>query len=188
MPQGTAQPAAAPLPASCRAASRRPPKWSSSAGPATDQPRQGWDPVRGSFGQSSKPARPAVWQIFADIPAVAACLPRGRADPSTMLPARKREDVGEARVRSPASFVGSAAIRAGDRCGIAPVSSAAPGGDRGTGSRTQRGTWTYRSRAGGLAARHTRVILTVEYSLQGALAQFLPVGLSAQDFGRPPGR
>ena len=55
------------------------------------------------------------------------------------------------------------------------------GSDRGTGSRT-KGEVVYRLQPEG-DGRQTRVILSVEYSLQGALAQFSRAGI-AQDLGR----
>ncbi len=55
------------------------------------------------------------------------------------------------------------------------------GSDRGTGSRT-KGEVTYRLKPEG-DGRQTRVVLSVEYNLQGALAQFSRSGI-AQDLGR----
>ena len=77
-----------------------------------------------------------------------------------------------------AAFDGSAVIEREDAALRGVIRGA--GSDRGTGSRTKRGGLS--PRAGG-GWRQTRVLLVVEYSLQGALAQFSRSSL-AQDLGR----
>jgi carbon-monoxide dehydrogenase small subunit len=78
-----------------------------------------------------------------------------------------------------AAFGGSAVIERDDAALRGVIRGA--GSDRGTGSRT-KGEVTYRlePQDGG---RQTRVLLSVEYLLQGALAQFSRSGI-AQDLGR----
>ena len=78
-----------------------------------------------------------------------------------------------------ASFAGSAGIERDDAALRGVIRGA--GSDRGTGSRT-KGEVVYRLQPEG-DGRQTRVILSVEYSLQGALAQFSRSGI-AQDLAR----
>jgi aerobic carbon-monoxide dehydrogenase small subunit len=78
-----------------------------------------------------------------------------------------------------AGFAGSAVIERDDAAHRGVIRGA--GSDRGTGSRT-KGEVTYRlepERDG----QQTRVVLSVDYSLQGALAQFSRSGI-AQDLAR----
>jgi aerobic carbon-monoxide dehydrogenase small subunit len=78
-----------------------------------------------------------------------------------------------------ASFAGSAVIERDDAARVGVIRGA--GRDRGTGSRT-KGEVSYRLEPED-DSRHTRVLLSVEYSLQGALAQFARSGI-ARDLAR----
>jgi carbon-monoxide dehydrogenase small subunit len=136
--------------------------------------RKGWTRFEESFVIDQPPAR--VWAIFADVPAVAACLPGADLTDHDAHNAKGRMSVRLGPIL--AAFAGSAAIERDDAalCGIIRGA----GSDRGTGSRT-KGEVTYRLAAEGDG--QTRVSIVVEYSLQGALAQFSRSSL-AQDLGR----
>jgi carbon-monoxide dehydrogenase small subunit len=143
--------------------------------PAPDEPRRGWTRFEESF-VVRKPAA-AVWSIFADIPAVVACLPG-----ATLTEYDAQVVKGKMSVRlGPISvaFAGSAVIERDDTALRGIIRGA--GSDRGTGSRT-KGEVTY-SLEPESDGQHTRVVLAVDYSLQGALAQFSRSGI-AQDLGR----
>jgi len=77
-----------------------------------------------------------------------------------------------------AAFAGSAVIERDDAVLVGTAKGA--GGDNASRSRT-RGELTYRLTPGG--GNDTRLAITVEYDLQGPLAQFSRSGL-AQDLGR----
>jgi carbon-monoxide dehydrogenase small subunit len=137
--------------------------------------KQGWTRFEESFVILRPPAE--VWRAFADVPAVAACLPGA---------ALTEHDAGSAKGKMTvklgpitAGFAGSAAIGRDDAAMTGTIRGA--GADGGTGSRT-RGEVTYRLAPEDGGGR-TRVFVVVEYSLQGALAQFSRSGI-AQEFGR----
>ena len=136
--------------------------------------RKGWTRFEESFVIHQPPAR--VWAIFADIPAVAACLPGAELTEHDADNAKGRMSVKLGPIV--AAFAGSAAIERDDAAMRGIIRGA--GSDRGTGSRT-KGEVTYRLAAEG--GGQTRVSIVVEYSLQGALAQFSRSSL-AQDLGR----
>ena len=119
----------------------------------------------------------AIWEAFADLPAIAACLPGAELTEYDAQTAKGKMTVKLGPIW--ATFGGSAVIERDDRtlCGVIRGA----GSDRGTGSRT-KGDIVYRLAPEGPDHR-TRVSLIVEYSLQGALAQFSRSGL-AQDLGR----
>jgi aerobic carbon-monoxide dehydrogenase small subunit len=114
---------------------------------------------------------PAVWTIFADIPAVAACLDGVELTEHDASTAKGKMTVRLGPIQ--AGFSGSAVIERDDRALRGIIRGA--GSDRGTGSRT-KGEILYRL-APEAAGQQTRVFVTVEYSLQGALAQFSRSGL-----------
>ena len=118
-----------------------------------------------------------VWTIFADIPAVAACLPGAALTEYDAHAVKGKMSVKLGPIS--ASFAGSAVIERDDAALRGVIRGA--GSDRGTGSRT-KGEVTYRLEPEG-NGQQTRVLLSVEYSLQGALAQFSRSGI-AQDLGR----
>ena len=135
--------------------------------------REGWTRIDESFVIAAPPA--TVWQALADFPKVAACLPGAE-----LTEHDQRSVKGRLRVKlgpMAASFAGSATVQRDDAAmtGIAKGA----GTDSGSRSRT-RGELSYRlsPEAGG---QRTRVAVTVEYDLQGPLAQFSRSGL-ARDF------
>jgi carbon-monoxide dehydrogenase small subunit len=138
-------------------------------GPALEEARTGWMRFEESFVVARPPA--TVWAMFANIPAVAACL-----DGAELTEHDANTAKGKMRIKLgpiQAGFSGSAVIERDDRALRGIIRGA--GSDKGTGSRT-KGEIVYRltPEADG---QHTRVSVTVEYSLQGALAQFSRSGL-----------
>jgi carbon-monoxide dehydrogenase small subunit len=115
--------------------------------------------------------------VFADVPTIAACLPGAELTEHDAQTAKGKMAVKLGPIR--AAFGGSAVIERDDRTLRGVIRGA--GSDRGTGSRT-RGEVVYRLAPEGEGDR-TRISLVVEYSLQGALAQFSRSSL-AQDLGR----
>jgi aerobic carbon-monoxide dehydrogenase small subunit len=142
---------------------------------AADESRQGWTRFEETFVIGKPPA--TVWNAFADIPAIAACLPGATLAEHDVRDVKGTMSVKLGPIR--ASFAGSAVIEREDAALRGVIRGA--GRDRGTGSRT-KGEVTYRLEPEG-DGRQTRVLLSVEYSLQGALAQFSRSGI-AQDLGR----
>ena len=142
---------------------------------ADDEPRKGWTRFEESFVIVKPPA--TVWQVLADIPAVAACLPGAELTEHDARTAKGKMTVKLGPIV--AGFAGSAVIERNDQALRGVIQGA--GSDRGTGSRT-KGDVVYRltpERDG----EQTRVSVVVEYSLQGALAQFSRSSL-AQELGR----
>ncbi len=142
---------------------------------APAESRQGWTRFEEAFVIRKPPA--TVWAAFADIPAVAACLPGATVDEHDANAVKGKIAVKLGPIW--ASFAGSAVIERDDAALVGVIRGA--GRDRGTGSRT-KGEVTYRL-AGEDDGRQTRVSLSVEYSLQGALAQFARSGI-ARDLAR----
>jgi carbon-monoxide dehydrogenase small subunit len=137
--------------------------------PAVEEARTGWTRFEESFVVARSPA--TVWAIFADIPAVAACLDGAELTEHDANSAKGKMTVKLGPIQ--AGFSGSAVIERDDQALRGIIRGA--GSDRGTGSRT-KGEIVYRltPEADG---RQTRVSVTVEYSLQGPLAQFSRSGL-----------
>ncbi len=142
---------------------------------AADEPRQGWTLFEESFVILQSPS--TVWKAFEDIPAITACLPGATLTEYDAHTVKGKMSVKLGPIS--ASFAGSAGIERDDAALRGAIRGA--GSDRGTGSRT-KGEVVYRLQPEG-DGRQTRVILSVEYSLQGALAQFSRSGI-AQDLGR----
>ena len=136
--------------------------------------REGWTRFEESFVIVQRPAD--VWAIFADIPAIAECLPGAELTDYDAHSAKGRMSVKLGPIR--AAFAGSAVIERDDQ-GLRGIIRGA-GSDKGTGSRT-KGEVVYVLVPEGEG--QTRVSIIVEYSLQGALAQFSRSSL-AQDLGR----
>ncbi len=136
--------------------------------------RQGWTRFEESFVIDQPPAR--VWAVFADIPAVADCLPGAELTEHDAHSVKGRMSVKLGPIV--AAFAGSAVTERDDQALRGTIRGA--GSDKGTGSRT-RGDVVYRLAPEGES--RTRVSIVVEYSLQGALAQFSRSSL-AQDLGR----
>jgi carbon-monoxide dehydrogenase small subunit len=142
---------------------------------ASAESRQGWTRFEEAFVIRQPPA--TVWAAFADVPAIAACLPGATVDEYDPDAVQGKMSVKLGPIS--ASFAGSAVIERDDAALVGVIRGA--GRDRGTGSRT-KGEVTYRL-AGEDDGRQTRVLLAVEYSLQGALAQFARSGI-ARDLAR----
>jgi carbon-monoxide dehydrogenase small subunit len=140
---------------------------------ASEPAREGWTRIDESFVIAAPPAK--VWQALADFPKVAACLPGaelGEHD-ARSVKGRLRVKLGPMA----ASFAGSATVQRDD----AAMTGLAKGAGTDSGSRSRtRGELAYRltPEVGG---RETRVAVSVEYDLQGPLAQFSRSGL-ARDF------
>jgi aerobic carbon-monoxide dehydrogenase small subunit len=137
--------------------------------------RQGWTRFEESFVIRRPRAR--VWELFGDVPRVAACLPGAQVlsyDDRTVK-GRMTTKLGPIA----ASFAGSAMIERDPAAWSGSIVGA--GSDGGSGSRT-KGEIAYRLESIDQDAA-TRVDVTVLYSLQGALAQFSRSGL-AQEFAR----
>ncbi len=172
-------PVAAPAPSAARftpfvpsSTEQTPP--TQQAPPALEQARKGWTRFEESFVVVKPPA--IVWDIFADVPAVAACLPGAELTDHDRESAKGKMTVKLGPIL--AAFAGSAVIERDDQALRGVIRGA--GSDRGTGSRT-KGDVVYRLAPEGDG--QTRVSIIVEYSLQGALAQFSRSSL-AQDLGR----
>ena len=142
---------------------------------APAESRQGWTRFEEIFVLRKPPA--TVWNTFADIPMIAACLPGTTLAEYDAYAVKGQISVKLGPIR--ASFAGSAVIEREEAALLGVIRGA--GRDRGTGSRT-KGEVTYRLEPED-DGRQTRVLLSVEYSLQGALAQFSRSGI-AQDVGR----
>jgi carbon-monoxide dehydrogenase small subunit len=142
---------------------------------STEPAREGWTRIDESFVIAAPPA--AVWQALADFPKVAACLPGAE-----LTEHDARSVKGRLRVKlgpMAASFAGSATVQR-DEAAMTGLAKGA-GTDSGSRSRT-RGELAYRltPEAGG----QTRVAVSVEYDLQGPLAQFSRSGLARDFAGR----
>jgi aerobic carbon-monoxide dehydrogenase small subunit len=137
--------------------------------PAPEEARTGWTRFEESFAVARPPA--TVWAMFADIPAVVACLDGAELTEHDANTAKGRMRVKLGPIQ--AGFSGSAVIERDDRALRGTIRGA--GSDRGTGSRT-KGEIVYRL-VPETEGQQTRVFVTVEYSLQGALAQFSRSGL-----------
>ena len=171
-------PAAAPPKAVARSAPLQsapvaPTRAEAPAAIAPEPAREGWTRIDETFVIAAPPA--TVWRALADFPKVAACLPGAE-----LTEHDARAVKGRLRVKlgpMAASFAGSATVQRDD-AGMTGIARGA-GTDSGSRSRT-RGELIYRlaPEAGG---RQTRVAVTVDYDLQGPLAQFSRSNL-ARDF------
>jgi aerobic carbon-monoxide dehydrogenase small subunit len=126
--------------------------------------REGWTRIDETFLIAAPPA--SVWQALADFPKVAACLPGAELSEHDA-----RSVKGRLRVKlgpMAASFAGSATVQRDDAALTALAKGA--GTDSGSRSRT-RGELAYRLTPEA-SGQQTRVAVTVEYDLQGPLAQF----------------
>jgi carbon-monoxide dehydrogenase small subunit len=119
----------------------------------------------------------AVWRAFADMPAVAACLPGAEITEGAGDALKGRITVKFGPMR--AAFAGGATLErdAAARSGVIHGS-----GQDALSSSRARGDIAYRlSDAGGGA---TRIAISIDYSLQGPLAQFSRGGLVKEFVGR----
>jgi len=165
------QAVARPMPAATIPAS---PAVATPAPIVAEGPREGRTHIEESFVVSASPA--AVWAALADFPAVAQCLPGAELIEHTDNSARGRLKVKVGPIA--ANFTGSATVERDDRTQTAEVKGA--GSDNLSRTRT-RGDLTYRLRAEG--PDRTRVEVTLDYDLQGPLAQFARSTL-ARDLAR----
>ncbi|HEX2352722.1 MAG TPA: 2Fe-2S iron-sulfur cluster-binding protein [Xanthobacteraceae bacterium] len=137
--------------------------------PAPEEARTGWMRFEESFVVARSPA--TVWAIFADIPAVVACLDGAELTEHDANTAKGKMTIKLGPIQ--AGFSGSAVIERDEQALRGIIRGA--GSDKGTGSRT-KGEIVYRLTPEA-EGQQTRVSVTVEYSLQGALAQFSRSGL-----------
>jgi aerobic carbon-monoxide dehydrogenase small subunit len=143
--------------------------------PAATAARVGATRFEESFVIHRPPAE--VWRMFADIPAVVACLPGAVVTEHDARSAKGTMTVKLGPIA--AAFGGSAVIERDEEAMRGIIRGA--GNDRRSGSRT-RGEVHYRLIPEN-DGRATRVSILVEYSLQGMLAQFSRASL-VQDLGR----
>ncbi len=137
--------------------------------PAPEEARTGWTRFEENFVVARSPA--TVWAIFADIPAVVACLDGAELTEHDANTAKGKMTIKLGPIQ--AGFSGSAVIERDEQALRGIIRGA--GSDKGTGSRT-KGEIVYRLTPEA-EGQQTRVSVTVEYSLQGALAQFSRSGL-----------
>ncbi len=120
---------------------------------------------------------PAVWAAFADMPAVAGCLPGAEITEHSADSVKGRISVKFGPMR--ASFAGAAAL---ERDEIAKRGVIKGAGQDALSSSRARGDIAYQlSDAGG---GRTRIAVSIDYSLQGPLAQFSRGGLVKEFVGR----
>jgi carbon-monoxide dehydrogenase small subunit len=119
----------------------------------------------------------AVWRAFADMPAVAACLPGAEITESSTDQVKGRITVKFGPMR--AAFAGAAALERDEAAKRGVIRGA--GQDTLSASRA-RGDITYQlADAGG---RATRIAISIDYSLQGPLAQISRGGQVKEFVGR----
>ncbi len=140
----------------------------------SDTARQGWTRFEENFVIRRTPAE--VWEVLKDFPTIAAALPGAELIEHDDAHVKGRMKVKLGPIA--ASFAGSAQVERDDKALIGMVRGA--GSDSGSGSRTKaEARYQVTPHGDGEA----KVTLTVEYNLQGPLAQFSRSGL-AQDLGR----
>src|SRR5215470_10222457 len=142
---------------------------------APEEARTGWTRFEESFVVARPPA--TLWAMFADIPAVVACLDGAELTEHSANTAKGRMTIKLGPIQ--AGFSGSAVIERDDQAQRGIIRGA--GSDKGTGSRT-KGEIVYRLTPEA-EGNETRVSVTVEYNLQGSLAQFSRSGL-VRELGR----
>jgi len=119
----------------------------------------------------------AVWAAFADMPVVAACLPGAEITESAGDSVKGRITVKLGPMR--AAFAGAASLERDEAARRGVIRGA--GQDSLSSSRV-RGDIAYRLRDAG--GGETRIALSIDYSLQGPLAQFSRGGLVKELVGR----
>jgi len=168
-PAPVAQPSAPPASFTPAAA---PARSTAAAPPVEDTQREGWTRFDETFTVAASPEM--VWRALGNFPKMASCLPGaelGEYDDRSVK-GRLRVKLGPMS----ASFAGTATVERDD----AAKSGVSRGAGTDTGSRSRtRGEVRYRLLPEGSG---TRVAITVEYDLQGPLAQFSRSGL-AREFG-----
>ncbi len=118
-----------------------------------------------------------VWAAFADMPAVAACLPGAEIGEHSASSVKGRIHVKFGPMR--ASFAGGAALERDDAALRGVIRGA---GQDSLSSSRARGDITYQLLDAG--GGRTRILLGIDYSLQGPLAQFSRGGLVKEFVGR----
>ena len=118
-----------------------------------------------------------VWAAFADMPAVAACLPGAEITESAGNSVKGRISVKFGPMR--ASFAGGAALERDEAAKRGVIRGA---GQDSLSSSRARGDIVYQLFAAGSGA--TRIAISIDYSLQGPLAQFSRGGLVKEFVGR----
>jgi carbon-monoxide dehydrogenase small subunit len=122
-----------------------------------------------------------VWAAFADMPAVAACLPGAEITEASGSSVKGRISVKFGPIR--AAFAGAAALERDEAAKRGVIRGA---GQDALSSSRARGDIAYRlSDAAGGA---TRIAISIDYSLQGPLAQFSRGGLVKEFVGRMVGQ
>lgn len=140
----------------------------------SDTAREGWTRFEENFVIRRSPQE--VWDVLKDFPTVAAALPGAELIEHSDAHVKGRMKVKLGPIA--AAFAGSAQVERDDRALVGTVRGA--GSDSGSGSRTKaEARYAVTPEGNGEA----KVTLTVEYNLQGPLAQFSRSGL-AQDLGR----
>ena len=124
-----------------------------------------------------KHALERVWATFADMPAVAACLPGAEITESTGDAVKGRISVKFGPMR--AAFAGSATLERDERAKRGVIRGA---GQDALSSSRARGDIAYQLSDAGAGA--TRIAISIDYSLQGPLAQFSRGGLVKELVGR----
>src|SRR5919202_1607203 len=124
-----------------------------------------------------KHALERVWATFADMPAVAACLPGAEITESTGNSVKGRISVKFGPMR--AAFAGAAALERDEPAKRGVIRGA---GQDSLSSSRARGDIGYQLFPAGAGA--TRIAISIDYSLQGPLAQFSRGGLVKEFVGR----
>ena len=119
----------------------------------------------------------AVWAAFADMPAVAACLPGAEITEHSDTAAKGRIQVKFGPMR--AAFAGAASLERDERALRGVIRGA---GQDSLSSSRARGDIAYQLVDAG--DDRTRILLSIDYSLQGPLAQFSRGGLVKEFVGR----
>jgi carbon-monoxide dehydrogenase small subunit len=118
-----------------------------------------------------------VWAAFADMPAVAACLPGAEITESSANSVKGRIQVKFGPMR--ASFAGGATLERDEHAKRGVIRGA---GQDALSSSRARGDIVYQLAPG--AAGTTRIAISIDYNLQGPLAQFSRGGLVKELVGR----
>jgi len=181
-PTGTvaeAPPPAAPIPSFVPISASSAP--AATAAMATAEGSQalepGWTRIADGFVIDRDAA--ALWHLFDDVPRLAACMPGAVLDgfDGTTLTGRMQVRLGPIS----ASFHGEARLERDAERHVGVLSGA--GADQRGGSRA-KGRVTYRLVPADTATQATRVELTLDFQLQGLLAQFSRSGLVKDFVGR----
>lgn len=139
---------------------------------ASGENRKGWSRIEGSFTVDFGPEQ--VWAFMSDVKALASCLPGAEISESDGKTVKGRISIKFGPIS--AAFNGSAVLERDDAARVGTLRGA--GADTISNSRA-RGDVGYR--VVGIDGGRTRVEITLDHMLQGALAQFSRSGL-VKDF------